>query len=146
MSFATAFYISLNQLSPEQLDHRMGLGGLDLIEPAVFLNMLRIIVIAKNLKEWQDWPTELVIPKLIHINAIQRLATQTDLVKIQMALSTPAQQYLSGISQGEKHPITTEQLGIIYRQKQLHRHQWFLNLWETDLFLILNQFFNQCLP
>ena len=47
---------------------------------------------------------ELVIPKLTHINAIQRLATQTDLVKIEMALSTPAQQYLSGISQGEKTP------------------------------------------
>ena len=71
MSFATAFYISLNQLSREQLDHRMELGGLDSIEPAAFLNMLRIIVIAKNLKEWRDWPTELVIPKLIHIIAIQ---------------------------------------------------------------------------
>ena len=82
----------------------MGLGGLDSIEPAAFLNMLRIIVIAKNLKEWQDWPTELVIPKLIHINAIQRLATPMDLVKIEIALSTPVQQYLSGISQGEKTP------------------------------------------
>ena len=90
MSFAAAFYIALNQLSREQLDHWMGLGGLDSIEPAAFLNMLRIIVIAKNLKEWRDWPTELVIPKLIHINAIQRLATPTDLVKIVKALSTPA--------------------------------------------------------
>ena len=56
--------------------------------------MLRIIVIAKNLKYWQDWPTELVIPKLTHINEIQRLATQTDLIKIKMALSIPAQQLL----------------------------------------------------
>ena len=89
MSFATAFFISLNQLSREQLDHRMGLGGLDSIEPAAFLNMLRIIVIAKNLKGWRDWPSELVIPKLIHINAIQRLATPADLVKIEIALSIP---------------------------------------------------------
>ena len=49
--FATAFYIALNQLSREQLDHWMGFGGLNSIEPAVFLNKLRIIVIAKNLKE-----------------------------------------------------------------------------------------------
>ena len=104
MSFAAAFYIALNQLSCEQLDHRMGLGGLNLIEPAVFLNMLRIIVIAKNLKEWRDWPMELVITKLIHFNAIQRLATPMDLVKIEKALSTPVQQYLNGISQGEKTP------------------------------------------
>ena len=76
MSFAMAFYISLNQLSREQLDQRMGLGGLNQIEPTVFLNILRIIVIAKNLKEWRDWPIDLVIPKLkmIHINAIQRLS------------------------------------------------------------------------
>ena len=104
MSFATAFFISLNQLSREQLNHRMGLGGLDSIEPAAFLNMLRIIVIAKNLKEWRDWPTELVIPNLTHINAVRRLATQTDLVKIEMALSILAHQYLGGISQGEKTP------------------------------------------
>ena len=82
----------------------MGLGGLNSIEPAVFLNMLRIIVIAKNLKEWCDWPMEFIIPKLIHFNAIQRLATPTDLVKIKKALSTPVQQYLNGISQGEKTP------------------------------------------
>ena len=35
MSFATAFYITINQLSCEQLDHRMGLGGLNSIKPAV---------------------------------------------------------------------------------------------------------------
>ena len=50
ISFAMAFYISLNQLSQEQLDHRMGLGGLESIEPKAFLNILRIIVITKNLK------------------------------------------------------------------------------------------------
>ena len=82
MSFATAFYIAINQLSREQLDHRMGLGGLNSIKPAVFLNILRIIVIAKNLKEWRNWPIDLVIPKLIHLNAIQRLAIPTDHVKI----------------------------------------------------------------
>ena len=54
MSFAMAFYISLKQLSQEQLDHRMGLGGSDSIKPTAFLNMLRIIVIAKNLKYWRD--------------------------------------------------------------------------------------------
>ena len=52
MSFAMAFYIALKQLSQKQLDNRMGLGGLDSIEPTAFLNMLRIIVIAKNLKYW----------------------------------------------------------------------------------------------
>ena len=104
MLLATAFYISINQLTQDQLDHRMGLGGLDSIEPTAFLNILRIINIAKNLKEWRDWPTELVIPNLTHINAVQRLATKTDLVKIEMALSIPAHQYLGGISQGEKTP------------------------------------------
>ena len=52
MSFPMAFYIALKQLSQEQLNHRMGLGGLYSIEPTAFLNMLRIIVIAKNLKYW----------------------------------------------------------------------------------------------
>ena len=61
----------------------MGLQGLDSIEPAAFLNMLSIIVIAKNLKYSRAWPTELVIPKLTHINEIRRLATQTDLLKIE---------------------------------------------------------------
>ena len=89
MSIARAFYIALKQLSQEQLDHRMGLGGLDSIEPTAFLNMLRIIVIAKNLKYWRDWPTELVIPKLTNINEIKRLATHTDILKINRALSVP---------------------------------------------------------
>ena len=66
--------------------------------------MLRIIVIAKNLKDWRDWPTELVIPKLTHINEIRRLATQTDLLEIEKALSIPSEQYLGTISQGEKTP------------------------------------------
>ena len=70
MSFATAFYIAINQLSREQLVKRMGLGGLYSIKPAVFLNILRIITIAKNLKEWRNWPIDSVIPKLIHFNAI----------------------------------------------------------------------------
>ena len=106
MLFATAFYIALNQLSREQLDHRMGLGGLNSIEPTVFLNKLRIIVIAKNLKEWRDWPIDLVIPKLkmIHINAIERLSIPTDHVKIEKATSIPVHQYLSSISQGERTP------------------------------------------
>merc|ERR1712240_961762 len=54
MSFTTAFYIAINQLSHEQLVKRMGLGGLDSIKPAVF-------------------------PKLIHFDAIRRLAIPTDL-------------------------------------------------------------------
>ena len=115
MSFAMAFYISLNQLSQDQLDHRMGLGGLDSIELTAFLNILRIIVIAKNLKEWRDWPTELVIPNLTHINAVRRLAKKTDFVKIEMALSIPAHQYLGGISQGEKTPS-------YYRTARNHLH------------------------
>ena len=82
----------------------MGLGGLNSIELAVFLDILRIIVIAKNLQEWRDWPIDLVIPKLIHLNAIQRLAIPMDHIKIEKALSTSSQQYLNSISQGEKTP------------------------------------------
>ena len=54
MSFAMAFYIALKQLTQDQFEHRIGLGGLNSIEPTAFLNMLRIIVIAKNLKYWRD--------------------------------------------------------------------------------------------
>ena len=54
MSFAMAFYISLKQLTEDQFEHRMGMGGLHSIEPTAFLNMLRIVVIAKNLKIWRD--------------------------------------------------------------------------------------------
>merc|ERR1712002_255025 len=50
MSFAMAFYMALKQLTPHQMEHRMGMGGLYAIEPVAFINMLRIIVIAKNLK------------------------------------------------------------------------------------------------
>ena len=50
MSFAMTFYISLKQLTEDQFEHRMGMGGLYSIEPTAFLNMLQIIVIAKNLK------------------------------------------------------------------------------------------------
>merc|ERR1711873_109992 len=85
-------------------NHRMGLGGLYSIKPAVFLNILRIIVIAKDLKEWRDWPIDSVIPKLIHFDAIQRLAITTDRIKIEEALSTSSQQYLNSVSQGEKTP------------------------------------------
>ena len=77
-----AFYILLKQLTQDQFEHRMGMGGLHSIEPTAFINMLRIIVIAKNLKYWRDWPIELVIPKLTNINEINRVATQTDIVKI----------------------------------------------------------------
>ena len=104
MSFATAFYIAINQLSPEQLVKRMGLGGLNSIKPAVFLNILRIIVIAKDLKEWRDWPIDSVIPRLIHFDAIQRLMTPTDRIKIDDALSKPSQEYLNSVSQGTKTP------------------------------------------
>ena len=104
MSFATAFYIAINQLSREQLVKRMGLGGLYSIKPAVFLNILRIIVIAKDLKEWRDWPIDSVIPKLIHFDAIQRLTTTTDRIKIEEALSKSSQQYLNSVSQCEKTP------------------------------------------
>ena len=104
MSFATAFYIAINQLSCEQLVKRMGLGGLNSIKPAVFLNILRIIAIARNLKEWRDWPIDSVLPKLIHFDAIQRLAIPTDHIKIEEALSTSSQQYLNSVSQGEKTP------------------------------------------
>ena len=93
MSFAMAFYMALKQLTQEQFDHRMGLGGLNSIEPTAFLNMLRIIVVAKNLKYWRYWPIELVIPKLTNINEIKRLATHTDILKIHRALSIPSQQY-----------------------------------------------------
>ena len=51
-NYPMSFYISLNQLSQDQLDHRMGLGGLDSIELTAFLNILRIIVITKTLKKW----------------------------------------------------------------------------------------------
>ena len=68
MSFAMAFYIALKQLTSDQLEHRMGMGGLYSIEPTAFINMLRIIVIDKNLEYWRDWPIELVIPKLTNIN------------------------------------------------------------------------------
>ena len=66
--------------------------------------MLRIIVIAKNLKYWRDWLIELVIPKLTNINEIKRLATQTDILKINKVLSVPSEQYLGAISQGERTP------------------------------------------
>ena len=86
MSFAMALYISLKQLTQDQFEHRMGIGGLHTIEPTAFLNMLRFIVIAKNLKYWRDWPIEQVIPKLTNINEIKRLATQTDILKINKVL------------------------------------------------------------
>ena len=66
--------------------------------------MLRIIVIAKNLKYWRDWPIELVIPKLTNINEINRVATPTEIAKINKVLSVPSEQYLEAISQGEKTP------------------------------------------
>ena len=103
-SFATAFYIAINQLSREQLVKRMGLGGLDSIKPAVFLNILRIIAIARNLNEWRDWPIDSVFPKLIHFDAIRRLAIPTDHLKIEEALSLSSQQYLDSVSQGQKTP------------------------------------------
>ena len=78
-------------------------------------NIRKIIVITKNLKYWRDWPTELVIPTLTHINEIRRLATQTDLLKIERALSIPSEQYLSTISQGEKTPQ-------YYRTARNHLH------------------------
>ena len=70
-----AFYNALKQLTSDQLEHRMGMGGLYSIEPTAFINMLRILVIAKNLKHWRDWPIELVIPKLTNINKINKVAT-----------------------------------------------------------------------
>merc|ERR1712240_817741 len=94
MQFATAFYIAINQLSREQLVKRMGLGGLNSIKPAVFLNILRIIAIARNLKEWRDWPIDSVFPKLIHFDGIRRLAIPTDHIKIEEALSSSSQQCL----------------------------------------------------
>ena len=103
-SFATAFYIAINQLSREQLVKRMGLGGLDSIKPAVFLNILRIIAIARRLNDWRDWPIDSVFPKLIHFDAIRRLAIPTDHLKIEEALSLSSQQYLDSVSQGQKTP------------------------------------------
>ena len=82
----------------------MGLGGLDSIKPAVFLNILRIIAIARRLNEWRDWPIDSVFPKLIHSNAIRRLAIPTDHLKIEEALSLSSQQYLDSVSQGQKTP------------------------------------------
>ena len=37
MSFAMAFYIALKQLTPYQMEHRMGMGGLYAIEPIAFI-------------------------------------------------------------------------------------------------------------
>ena len=45
-----------------------------------------------------------MIPKLTNINEIKRLATHTDILKINRALSVPSEQYLGAISQGEKTP------------------------------------------
>ena len=50
----------------------MGIGDIYSIEPTEFINMLRIIVIAKNVKHWRDWPIELVIPKLTNIDKINK--------------------------------------------------------------------------
>ena len=99
-----AFYIALKQLTSDQLESRMGMGGLYSIEPTAFINMLRILVIAKNLQQWRNWPIELVIPKLKHLSEINKAATQPDIVKINKALSVPSEQYLKAISQGEKTP------------------------------------------
>ena len=79
MSLSMAIFMALKELTQEQLDHRMGLGGLNSIKPTAFLNMLRIIVVAKNSKYWRDWPIELVIPKLTNANQIKRLSTHTDI-------------------------------------------------------------------
>ena len=80
----------------------MRMGGPYSIESTAFINMLRIIVIAKNLKYWRDSPIELVIPKLTNLNEINRVATQTDIVKINKVLSVLLEKYLRAISQGEK--------------------------------------------
>ena len=147
MSFAMASYIALKQLTQDQLEHRMGMGGLHSIEPTAFINMLRIIVIAKNLKYWRDWPIELVIPKLTNINEINRVATQTDIVKINKVLSVPSEQYLGAISQGERTPQ-------YYRTARQHLHtrthaptkikyQQYLNLWEPKQFLVLRGILKQ---
>merc|ERR1712240_606258 len=69
-----------------------------------FLNILRIIAIARNLNEWRDWPIDSVFPKLIHFDAIQRLAIPTDHLKIEEALSLSSQQFLDSVSQGQKTP------------------------------------------
>ena len=56
-----------------------------------------------------------MIPKLTNINEIKRLATHTDILKINRALSVPSEQYLGTISQGEKTPQ-------YYRTARHHLH------------------------